>query len=102
MNETDDGGELALPVQAGFATTMALFFVVDIFGNSLVIWAILTNTKLQNTSNFYLFALAVTDITIGRYKFVRGAVKQGRARQVALSIWDLILLTIGRGQYFTS
>ena len=63
MTGTD--GELTLPVQAGFATTMAIFFVVDIFGNSLVIWAILTNTKLQSTSNFYLFALAVTDITIG-------------------------------------
>ncbi|KAL5256520.1 hypothetical protein ACHWQZ_G011685 [Mnemiopsis leidyi] len=68
MNDTaDDPGEelLSLPVQAAFATSMAIFFLVDILGNSLVILAIITNPKLQSTSNLYLFALAVTDISIG-------------------------------------
>ena len=69
MNETVNGTGvpiLTLPVQAAFATSMTIFFLVDIFGNSLVILAIITNPKLQNTSNFYLFALAVTDISIGK------------------------------------
>ncbi|XP_063695100.1 octopamine receptor Oamb-like isoform X2 [Bolinopsis microptera] len=68
MNETgNDTGDpmLTLPVQAAFATSMTVFFLVDILGNSLVILAIITNPKLQSTSNFYLFALAVTDISIG-------------------------------------
>ena len=73
MNDTvDDPGEelLSLPVQAAFATSMAIFFLVDILGNSLVILAIITNPKLQSTSNLYLFALAVTDISIGEFTSV--------------------------------
>ena len=62
MNDT---GGLSLGTQAAFATSMSIFFVVDILGNFMVILAILTNEKLQITSNFYLFALAVADITIG-------------------------------------
>ena len=62
MNDT---GGLSPGTQAAFATSMSIFFVVDILGNFMVILAILTNEKLQITSNFYLFALAVADITIG-------------------------------------
>lgn len=85
MNDTvDDAGEelLSLPVQAAFATSMAIFFLVDILGNSLVILAIITNPKLQSTSNLYLFALAVTDISIGESSLL--VHKRVNLRQISL------------------
>ena len=94
MNDTvDDAGEelLSLPVQAAFATSMAIFFLVDILGNSLVILAIITNPKLQSTSNLYLFALAVTDISIGKSSLLEKSVfTNGKFRSVQYFTYHII------------
>lgn len=63
-NET---AQVGLISQIFMASSMSIFFLVDVFGNTLVLIAIATEPKLHITSNIYLFALAVTDILIGEY-----------------------------------
>ena len=69
MAENGTSGSITVPMQIGFATSMSIAFLVDIFGNGLVLAAILKDPKLQTTSNYYIFALAVTDVSIGMINY---------------------------------
>lgn len=48
-----------------FATIMTLLSLITIFGNSLVIYAVRTEKRLQTVSNYFIVSLAVSDFLIG-------------------------------------
>jgi len=66
MNSTFSSSEYAF---SQFTATLflSLIALATIIGNGLVIGAILTNKKLQNLSNYLLFSLSVTDLTVGTF-----------------------------------
>ncbi len=52
-------------VAVPFATVMTLLSLITIFGNSLVIYAVRTEKRLQTVSNYFIVSLAVSDFLIG-------------------------------------
>ncbi|XP_022080987.1 histamine H1 receptor-like [Acanthaster planci] len=66
LNDTqDDIGPRTIGVAVPFATFMTLLSLITIFGNSLVIYAVKTEKRLQTVSNYFIVSLAVSDFLIG-------------------------------------
>jgi hypothetical protein len=42
-----------------------LISLISIFGNALIIWAVVNNKKMKNVTNYFIINLAVADIIIG-------------------------------------
>ncbi|XP_033647363.1 histamine H1 receptor-like [Asterias rubens] len=58
-------GRPPIGVAVPFATIMTLLSLITIFGNSLVIYAVRTEKRLQTVSNYFIVSLAVSDFLIG-------------------------------------
>ncbi|XP_038066321.1 histamine H1 receptor-like [Patiria miniata] len=58
-------GPRTIGIAVPFATFMTLLSLITIFGNSLVIYAVRTEKRLQTVSNYFIVSLAVSDLLIG-------------------------------------
>lgn len=65
VSSSKDGAETMPVVGVGLAATFEIFLIVaGTIGNSLTITAIIRNRKLQNTTNFFIAALAIADLLV--------------------------------------
>lgn len=72
INDTYQNGNSTKPpdpiedkaIQAAFCTAYTLIFVVGIFGNALVCYAVIRNRAMQTVTNLFITNLALSDILL--------------------------------------
>jgi hypothetical protein len=60
----DHNGDLLADTYSWLSISLVVFVFFGFFGNLMVCLAIKLDPKLQNTTNFYLLSLAITDLLV--------------------------------------